>query len=124
MAYFADLTPYAYFPASRFIVQHDALNVGWLDSVHPFDMAIMSTAFRDRLRLLVSQPVNLCRGSHGCWCGKAQGNGEIRVTDAAGQVYAAPVLVLHYVTAHDYLPPEGFIDAVMRHTPTEKDSPA
>jgi hypothetical protein len=40
------------------------------------------------------------------------GNGEIRVAAANGITYVAPVLVLHYVVAHKYLPPQEFIDAV------------
>jgi hypothetical protein len=42
------------------------------------------------------------------------GNGEIRVTATNGINYVAPVLILHYVGAHEYLPPKEFIDAVMR----------
>jgi hypothetical protein len=42
------------------------------------------------------------------------GNGEIRVIATAGATtYVAPVLVLHYVVAHGYLPPQEFIDAVL-----------
>jgi hypothetical protein len=41
------------------------------------------------------------------------GNSEIRVAAANGITYVAPVLVLHYVIAHGYLPPQEFIDAVI-----------
>jgi hypothetical protein len=49
---------------------------------------------------------------------RTMGNGEIRVTSAAGITYVAPVLVLHYVVAHGYLPPQEFIDAVIELSAT------
>jgi hypothetical protein len=42
------------------------------------------------------------------------GNGEIIVKGEDGRRYAAPTLILHYIEAHHYLPPEEFIQAV-RH---------
>jgi hypothetical protein len=44
------------------------------------------------------------------------GNGEIRVRAANGITYVAPVLVLHYVVEHGYLPPQEFIEAVIDAT--------
>jgi hypothetical protein len=41
------------------------------------------------------------------------GNGEIRVLGADGVTFVAPVLILHYVTEHHYLPPPQFVDAVL-----------
>jgi hypothetical protein len=41
------------------------------------------------------------------------GNGEIRVTGRNGNIYVAPVLVLHYVVVHGYAPPPEFVDAVV-----------
>ena len=50
---------------------------------------------------------------------RAMGNGEIRVVDtASGITYVAPVLVLHYVVAHGYLPPPEFIDAAIEAAAT------
>ncbi len=119
MAYFEDLTPYAYI-LGKWTEQPVALNVGWLDKSveyldgrHEFEIGPVPLGFTERLAELVEHPVNLCRGWHNCWCGHAQGNGEIRVTGADGVVYAAPVLIAHYVTAHGYRPPTAFIDAVL-----------
>jgi hypothetical protein len=42
------------------------------------------------------------------------GNGEIRVVDVHGITYVAPVLVLHYVVAHEYLPPPKFTEAAIK----------
>jgi hypothetical protein len=41
------------------------------------------------------------------------GGNEIRVL-AGEKVFAAPVLIFHYVISHRYRPPEEFIQAVMR----------
>lgn len=48
-----------------------------------------------KLRRLVAAPVNQFRGVHLCL------------------PYVAPVMVLHYIEAYGYLPPESFIAAVL-----------
>lgn len=40
------------------------------------------------------------------------GSAEIRVIGEE-DIFAAPTLIYHYVTAHNYLPPAEFIDAVL-----------
>lgn len=127
--YFPDLTRYAY---GRVDPQADVLNVGWLSAAHPFPTGVPDGRFVDALELLAASPVNLCRGAHLCeFCpypptvqsrggipmldpppGTA-GNGEIHVAGAGGVVYVAPVLILHYVVAHGYRPPQAFIDAAI-----------
>jgi hypothetical protein len=42
------------------------------------------------------------------------GSAEIRVQGADGTLYAAPNLVIHYMTAHHYCPPEEFCRAAAR----------
>ena len=114
MAYFADLTPYAYLPPSRFTEGHNAVNIGWLDRSEPMEVGPVDLSFAAQLTEICASPVNLCRGWHTCqWCAKAHGNGEIRVTGADGTVYAAPILIAHYVSVHGYQPPKEFIQAVM-----------
>lgn len=44
------------------------------------------------------------------------GNGEIRVAEPDGTRWAAPRLIIHYVLSHDYLPPAGFVTAVLMGT--------
>jgi len=44
------------------------------------------------------------------------GNGEVRVTATAGMRWTAPTLIYHYVVAHGYRPPSGFVDGVLRGT--------
>jgi hypothetical protein len=127
--FFADLTPYEY---GYEVPRSNTLNVGWLSRGHVFPMGAVPETFVDALRRLVASPVNLYRGYHTCeFCpdppvvvsstgrrmssppGETMGNGEISVAGPRGQIYVAPVLVAHYVQVHNYLPPEGFIRAVV-----------
>jgi hypothetical protein len=51
---------------------------------------------------------------------ETRGNGEIRIAATNGMIYVAPVLILHYVVAHRYLPPQEFVAAAInaaRNTP-------
>ena len=51
-------------------------------------------------------------GSHACEiCGTEEGRGEFWV-EWAGVRYVLPALVLHYCEAHEYLPPDDFLDAL------------
>jgi hypothetical protein len=127
--YFPDLTPYEYGQTEP---QPNVLNVGWLSVAQAFPVGIPDERLVRALGRLIASPVNLYRGWHFCeFCStraktvspgrirmldpaaRTLGNGEIRVTSAAGITYVAPVLVLHYVVAHGYLPPQEFIDAVI-----------
>jgi len=48
------------------------------------------------------------------------GSAQIRVFGDRGQIYAAPNMLFHYVTAHHYKPPDEFIQA-LRHGPCPPD---
>jgi hypothetical protein len=114
MAFFADLTPHTYSPTRGL----EVLNVGWLDEGQPFPVGPTCQAFRDALLELCRHPIILHRGVHVCWfCrGRRQdlaGNGQIRLLSPTGIWYAAPTLVHHYVTAHEYCPPADFVEAVL-----------
>jgi hypothetical protein len=119
MSYFADLTPHTYTSTKGLTV----LNVGWLDSAHPFTTGETSANFHQLLQMLCESPVQLHRGFHDCqFCPKKLrslkaakiGNGQIRVIGDGGIWYVAPTMVYHYVTAHSYKPPDAFIDAVLK----------
>lgn len=120
MAYFADLTSYSYGP-----VEPDVLNVGWLGKGNTFCVGPTPVAFREALRELCQRPINKHRGYHVCeFCKLAdprKGNGQIRVMDQLGRVFVAPTMILHYVEAHQYLPPEVFIAAVLNPRTTSLD---
>jgi len=97
------------------------LAVGWLDISQPFTTGNTTEEFKTKLEYLTTtQATQQYRGSHGCqWCSSGlmsryAGNGSIRVISPVTQnQYEAPVLIAHYVRAHNYLPPEDFIVAVM-----------
>jgi hypothetical protein len=133
MAYFPDLSPYAYGHGSHPGVVH----VGWLDGIHPFSQGTLDTRLFEKMKLLAAKPVELYRGSHICelgpepglaketlpnrtvfdlnspygrWLAQHKSNGEVRVS-LEGITFAAPVLIVHHIQDHGYLPPEQFLRA-------------
>jgi hypothetical protein len=113
--------------------------VGWLDGIHPFPTGKVERSLIEKMKLLASKPVELYRGVHICelcggapdrivevspkgttfnpewweWAVQRSSNGEIRV---AGDriMFAAPVLIVHYIEEHGYLPPAEFLEAIAR----------
>jgi len=131
--YFEDLTPYKYWKDDS-IIWHSlsiisrTLNVGWLDSKHPFNQRQSSDEFLDKLFKLCLSSKRTTRGYHRCpFCpessfglkvernGKSKifGSAEIIVKGVGWKTYAAPNLIYHYVEAHLYYPPEEFIEAIL-----------
>jgi hypothetical protein len=124
MAHFSDLSEYSYSPTDEKII-----NVGWLGRGEAFETGGIDEGIWDELVRLASDPVNVMRGLHDCeFCDiespvrvpsnystkrfASLGTGEIRVRDESDRCYAAPTLILHYIRSHNYLPPEGFIQAI------------
>ncbi|MGI5425560.1 hypothetical protein [Streptomyces sp. CA-179760] len=131
MAFFDDLSPYEYLPATV-PGNVQALNVGWLDERHPYATGAVSVGFLDALSLLARDAGQVrTRGWHDCPISHVGGEvaypvaydmsdgevylggAEIRVVSKTGEWLIAPDLVLHYVAAHSYSPPIDFVDAVM-----------
>lgn len=117
MAYFADLTKYNYI---SWYEGMEALNIGWLDESVPFRTGDISSDAIAKLDVLCNQPVMLARGVHVCpYCASSPrecGNGEIRVVSTEGTVFAAPALLRHYVSEHNYRPPDEFLIALEQNT--------
>lgn len=125
MTYYPDLTRYSYDESDR-----EMLNVGWLALEHTYRKGIVDQRVVDALRVLSSGYDNQMRGVHHCeFCdtdrpsvlgGPAMdtevwlGSAEIRVRGADGMLYTAPNLVIHYITEHQYCPPEEFCRAATR----------
>lgn len=134
MTYFPDYSPYAYGHGSHPGVVH----VGWLDNIHPYPKGTVDARLIGKMKSLARNPVELYRGKHICelcaeprglvktippnrcidpngswwqWASQRWSNGEIRVS-GEGVVFAAPVLIVHYIEAHGYLPPAEFLRAV------------
>jgi hypothetical protein len=135
VAYFPDLSPYAYGHEAHPGVVH----VGWLDGIHPYPTGTVNTRLIEKMKLLAKKPVELYRGKHICelcaeppglkktimpnsividqtspwlqWADQRSSNGEIRVRYGE-LIFAAPVLIVHYIEEHGYLPPTEFLDAI------------
>jgi hypothetical protein len=135
MAYFPDLVPYSY----GYRLHPGVVHVGWLDRVHPCTKGSVDAGLIEKMKLLLAKPVEISRGYHICdlcaeppnlvkttlpnrfvldqacswaqWAAQRWGNGEIRVS-SGGVTFAAPVLIVHYVEEHGYLPPVQFLKAV------------
>jgi hypothetical protein len=45
------------------------------------------------------------------WVAQRSSNGEVRVV-CGGVMFAAPVLIVHYIGEHCYLPPAQFLKAI------------
>ncbi len=142
VAYFADLTPYEYFAEYEPLTPRP-LNVGWLSSRMPFTKRTTDAEFRRKLLAFCGdqyavlpaqgfQQCELCGLDWGDWYEQRHdqygaghrlasiGNGEIRVQGASA-VYAAPMLIYHYVLEHDYKPPVEFIEAILAGDPESKE---
>ncbi|GGN36190.1 hypothetical protein FHR83_006321 [Actinoplanes campanulatus] len=135
MAYFDDLSPYAYKPRAR-DWGRTVLSVGWLDAAHEYRTGPTSDDFRSALLRRCTKDkyrIGQTRGFHQCNlppCDKREfwppilvattegeillGSAEIRVEAKNGVVFAAPTLIYHYVIEHGYQPPDDFIEAISR----------
>ncbi|MEV5440137.1 hypothetical protein AB0K80_29640 [Streptomyces sp. NPDC052682] len=125
MTYYPDLSPYSYDESSR-----EMLNVGWLSPEHDYTRGVVDERVVEALKILCAAYENQMRGIHHCeFCDADRpfvfggttgdtkvllGSAEIRVEGADGTCYAAPDLVLHYITGHHYCPPEEFCQAAVR----------
>lgn len=97
--------------------------IGWLELGKSFSTGpIPSTTF-ERLAALISDfwdPVQTI-GFHQCdlcqFTPEASGTGVLYVPSMSNIIYAAPVLLSHYVNAHHYRPPDAFLESVLACPP-------
>lgn len=132
-----DLAPYTYGCEP----EPGRLAVGWLDSTKPFAQGevgpkVVHDRFVSALEwATVNRSVDACRGYHSCeldactlpadrqpgdqpvasFAGGQMrlGHAQIEVEDAAGIRYVAPNLIVHYLEAHHYRPPDAFVRAAL-----------
>lgn len=122
MTYYPDLSPCTYFPGGG---EH-VLAVGWLG---PSDFAKgdVEAEFIDRLCELLEFPWGpvACCGWHNCGFCESTGPLTYRhksknlglgisnlFVPTQTKLYVAPSLILHYISKHNYQPPECFVEAV------------
>ncbi|MEU4781949.1 HEAT repeat domain-containing protein [Micromonospora sp. NPDC023633] len=66
----------------------------------------MTDAEIERLRVTSRRLGSVTLGWHDCdFCGAFAGNGEYRYYLPDGEIFAAPMMILHYVEEHGYRPP-------------------
>lgn len=125
--YLPDLTPYPSKNDARLGMQ--PLSVGWLRADRPYPTGPVPEPFVQKLLVFCYEQYSLPGGRRSARCALSrdcpriimpveQGDhvayfdGELRVIGDE-DIYAAPSLVYHYVTVHNYKPPPEFIDAVL-----------
>lgn len=116
----ADLTPFQ--ADIDAMIGIEPLAVGWLDRRRRFETGSVPARFTEQLRrfCVASQTVNHAPLARPCPLCNEQvmldddrlGAGELRVM-GDDDIFTAPDLIFHYVTAHQYKPPQSFIDAVL-----------
>lgn len=95
--------------------------VGWLDAEHEFPRGPSPPEVRERLAYFArlwgqsTQALGWAAAGgphrcHVCSAFLASGNFGIPAGDV---LYVCPEMIAHYVSAHDYLPPTEFLDAMM-----------
>lgn len=125
MTTFDDLTEYSHMVEPYAFSK--VLNVGWIDPRGSFPTGVVSNAVKEALlnlafgqfaakavvepnRALPVCPV--CRDVVKIELGgKMLTDSELWVP-GKGKTYASPILIIHYIEAHNYLPPQEFLDAV------------
>lgn len=106
----------------------DPLAVGWLQRGQEFDTGPLPDGFADALLAFCFDRHTVCARPGTVACPLCQervepvrrqeqtahfGLAEIRVLGEE-DIFAAPTLIYHYVTAHDYRPPDVFVRAVIQ----------
>jgi hypothetical protein len=106
-----------------YVASGDALrSVGWLEIGHEFPTGSSSAEFISALHGHLANPFGVWyfMGSHECeLCPPDQGpsgNGELYIPTAK-LCYVAPLMIAHYVDAHNYKPPQEFVDALLECPP-------
>lgn len=129
MAAIQDLEPCWYLPFDDI---SNLLAVGWLERKMPFSTGDVTEVFFEKLCQLLHnhwepRAMPQAVGLHHCdlcrftiW-GEAifrekripaQGKGHLYIP-GNGVIYVSPVVIAHYMDAHNYRPPDAFIEAVM-----------
>lgn len=73
-----------------------------------------SAGAREALRLAQQKATDLARAASSSG-GAFVATGEVRIR-AGSHVFGAPAMLIHYIEAHRYRPPQVFIDAVLEAT--------
>lgn len=118
MASITDLAPCNYLPLDCAAL----VAVGWLGENSEFTRGPVSPDFFHKLKKLCVEPWQpvAVAGRHSCELCQfdAPGFSDNVFVPYQGQIFVAPVAIVHYIAAHHYLPPRIFIEAVVACPPT------
>jgi uncharacterized protein (DUF952 family) len=109
MSYFPDLSTQAFVWGGERV-----RSIGWLDDVNEFQRGPVAPISLDLLKQHVATAFHFSAfaGVHECeLCGNVKDNGNLFVP-TPNVVYVAPVMIVHYIEAHAYRPPDEFLDAL------------
>lgn len=115
----ADLSPYTGCGADE-AIGWQPLAVGWLRVGVDFVTGKVPALFPSLLLPFCHPPYTLCHTPVPQPCPlcrqpiSAFGQGEIRIIGAE-EIFAAPDLIYHYITVHQYCPPQPFIQAILQN---------
>jgi hypothetical protein len=90
------------------------IKIGWLDNEHVFNIGPIPKKFIDKLKKI--KPNVRSFGYHKCpFCNEKQGSNRyvLKIEDTL-QCYDAPDMIIHYIEDHNYLPPQEFIDHILK----------
>ncbi len=125
MAYYKDLTVCRYFPAESWLCR--LISVGWIEFGKPYSKGRVSAEILNKLEVLRREflmvfPEHKFRGLHQCTiCEYECGCSEVLDCSHVnlflpfeGFVFVAPGRIDHYIEKHNYLPPESFLESVLK----------
>jgi len=123
VTYLMDLSPCWYLDEDGSL---GLVSVGWLSKEHDFARGCIPPEFRERLVALMGDTYcpSLFLGSHLCdFCAPVNahpfdlsyphGCANLLVP-GPDVIYACPALIVHYIDAHGYQPPDAFVMAVLQ----------
>ena len=104
------------------------LAIGWLESSHSFNRGATPTDLTERLNALIDSAEGVFRqynfrGLHDCSLCRPGPDARLSrshinlLIPSKRVVFACPAAIVHYLTAHSYLPPPEFVDAVFECPP-------
>jgi hypothetical protein len=121
LTWFADQSVCDYFPFQGTIPLRV---IAWLDAEHDYPRGKTRREVWVKLKDLLKdpwQPLITC-GFHPCnlcmFESEAKGERNLFVP-GDGFLYVCPELIVHYINAHGYAPPEDFCEAVLRCPDTQ-----
>jgi hypothetical protein len=92
--------------------------IGWLERGHDYPVGEVPSDVYSKLAALLVDPwqIAVAAGPHPCdlcmYSPEKRGTNNVFVP-GNGRVYVAPELILHYMNAHRYRPPDEFCRSVM-----------